>query len=54
MDQEMLAALKRIEAVARYHGDIAGLTGEVKDAFDFIATEASEAITKTKEQADGI
>jgi len=54
MDQEMLAALKRIEAVAHYYSKIAGQPDEIVDAFKGIVDEASEAIAKAKEQANGI
>ncbi len=45
---EMLAALKRIEAIAHYHSRIAGIPDDLKDAFNAITEEASEAIALTK------
>jgi TRAP-type C4-dicarboxylate transport system substrate-binding protein len=45
---DLLAALRRIEAIAHYFGSIKGHTDEVTQAFNGIMEEASEAIAKAK------
>ena len=50
VDKEVLAALKRIEAIAHYYGSIAGQSDEITQAFKGIVDEASEAIAMMKEQ----
>lgn len=52
VDKEVLAALKRIEAIAHYYGSIAGQSDEITQAFKGIVDEASEAIAMMKEQTD--
>ena len=48
MNKELLAALKRIEAIAHYYSKVAGHSDEITDAFKSIADEASEAIAEAK------
>ena len=45
---EMLAALKRIQAIANYYHTAKVQKDEMLSAFDGIMNEASEAITKAK------
>ena len=51
MNKELLAALKRIEAIAHYYGKVAGHSDEITDAFKSIVDEAGGAIALVKEAA---
>ena len=48
MNKELLAALKRIEAIAHYYSKVAGHSDEITGAFKSIVDEAGEAIAKAK------
>lgn len=53
MTKEVLAALKRIEAIAHYYGSIAGQPDEITQAFKAIVDEAGDAIAEMKDKEDG-
>ena len=48
MNDKVLAALRRIEAIAHYYGQLAGQSDEITEAFKGITEEASEAIALVK------
>lgn len=48
MNNELLEALSRIEAIAHYYSRIAGQSDEITEAFKGIVDEAGEAIAKVK------
>ena len=47
--KEVLAALKRIEAIAHYYGRIAGQSDEITQAFKAVVDEAGDAIAEIRE-----
>jgi len=52
MDNEILAALKRIEAIAHHYSKIVGHSDEITEAFKGIVEEAGDAIAIAKRVTD--
>ena len=52
MAKEMLAALRRIEAVAYWHAREVTDSTELKDALEYIADEVSLLVDRVKQEQD--